>query len=44
VSSKTSYLLVGEDPGSKLQKAQELGVSRITEDELRRLAGDDLKA
>jgi DNA ligase (NAD+) len=40
VSSKTSYLLVGEDPGSKLQKAQDLGVSRITEEELRRLAGD----
>jgi DNA ligase (NAD+) len=40
VSSKTNYLLVGEDPGSKVQKAQELGVSRITEEELRRLGGD----
>ena len=44
VSSKTSYLLVGEDPGSKLQKAQDLGVSRITEEELRRLAGDKAEA
>jgi DNA ligase (NAD+) len=34
VSSKTSYLLLGENPGSKLQKAQELGVPRITEEQL----------
>lgn len=31
VSSKTSYLLVGIDPGSKLAKAQELGVAVIDE-------------
>jgi DNA ligase (NAD+) len=38
VSSKTSYLLVGADPGSKLQKAQELGVPQITEEQLKELA------
>jgi DNA ligase (NAD+) len=37
VSSKTSYLLVGEDPGSKLQKAQVLGVPQITESQLKRM-------
>jgi len=37
VSSKTSYLVVGEDPGSKLQKAQELGVAQITEDALKEM-------
>ncbi len=37
VSSKTSYLLVGESPGSKLRKAQELGVSIVDEDALREM-------
>ena len=31
VSKKTDYVLVGEDPGSKLAKAQELGVAIIDE-------------
>ncbi len=34
VSKKTSYVLAGEEAGSKLTKAQELGVSIITEAEL----------
>ena len=34
VSKKTSYLLCGEDAGSKLTKAKELSVSIISEDEL----------
>lgn len=38
VSKKTSYLVLGENPGSKLQKAQALGVPIVDEDGLRKLA------
>lgn len=34
VSSKTDYLVVGEDPGSKYTKAQELGIPTLSEEEL----------
>ena len=34
VSKKTNYLLAGENAGSKLTKAQTLGISVISEDEL----------
>ena len=34
VSKKTSYVIVGENPGSKLAKAEQLGVTRIDEDAL----------
>lgn len=37
VSRKTSYVLVGTDPGSKLAKAQELGVPIIDEAAFKRL-------
>jgi DNA ligase (NAD+) len=38
VSKKTSYLVCGADPGSKLSKAEELGVPVIGVDELKKLA------
>jgi DNA ligase (NAD+) len=33
VTSKTDFLVVGEDPGSKLEKAKKFGVRTISEDE-----------
>lgn len=39
VSKKTNYLLAGEAAGSKLKKAQDLGVAIISEDELRDMLG-----
>ncbi len=37
VSKKTDYLLLGEDPGSKYDKAQSLGVPILTEEEFEKL-------
>lgn len=37
VSKKTSYLLLGEAPGSKAEKAKSLGVKTISEEELNQL-------
>jgi len=37
VSKRTDYLIVGKDAGSKLKKAQELGVEILSEDEMWRL-------
>ena len=39
VSKKTSYLVLGEAPGSKYEKAKSLGVKIIGEEELKKLAG-----
>ncbi|MBC7741227.1 MAG: NAD-dependent DNA ligase LigA [Bdellovibrionaceae bacterium] len=38
VSSKLSYLVVGDDPGSKVDKAESLGVAMISWEELQALA------
>jgi len=40
VSKKTSYLVLGENPGSKAEKARALGVKILDEAALRKLAGE----
>lgn len=40
VSKKTNYLLLGENAGSKLEKATELGVPRLSEEGLYQLLAD----
>ena len=37
ISAKTNYLVVGEDAGSKLAKAEQLGITQLSEDDLRQL-------
>jgi len=37
VSSKLNYLVVGDDPGSKLEKAQSLGLNIISWDDLQKM-------
>ena len=43
VSKKTSYVVVGRDPGSKLDQARTLGVTILTEQGFAALIGEDEK-
>lgn len=40
VSKNTDYVIYGEDPGSKYDKAKALGVSLLTEEEFRKMVGN----
>ncbi len=38
LSAKTGFLVVGDSPGSKLEKAKQLNIPRISEEELKTMA------
>lgn len=39
VSKKVDFVVVGEDPGSKLERARELGIKLLTEEEFKKMIG-----
>ena len=39
ISKKVDYVVVGDDPGSKFDKAKELGIKTLTEEEFKRMIG-----
>ncbi|MCB0753811.1 MAG: hypothetical protein KDC52_20235, partial [Ignavibacteriae bacterium] len=40
ISSKTDFVLVGENAGSKLEKAKKLNVKTIDENEFKKMLGN----
>ncbi|MFC1847022.1 NAD-dependent DNA ligase LigA [Chloroflexota bacterium] len=40
ITKKTSYLVVGDEPGSKLARARQLGIEQIDEDKLIEMIGE----
>jgi DNA ligase (NAD+) len=39
VSRKVDFVVVGEDPGSKFDKAKQLGIKTLTEEEFKKMLG-----